>query len=347
MSMEEKSKESEQQQSVGNDKAHSLKSNTLTNKNACINWITENTVLTLFLVTGLYGFCLLGFGLANGVYLADWPGLYNDLGIKKSCDSYIISFYASAEQDYWFFVFIGIMAWFISFVSSKKEAKNDKLITKINHFFPEIDPSTAHMRYLEHKINELSCIANLVTRKIIITSIDGDLIETQVTVTTKLLNIHHNHDLTENFGEFYATPDDAVKDKEPWGRLNVFQLDTPSRGSEEVVKPQNFPTSQAFESKYNINLNREEVGTLTINYSAWTDMQEKLETTPAFYTREYGLEFINNSNEKLTIKVTCSGHKDSLIPLESNQSMDTGLIFKDIRPDDDEIIIEFIKENTR
>ncbi|MDP4489842.1 hypothetical protein QDG88_18185 [Pseudoalteromonas piscicida] len=341
----EDSKLTHQEDSANQDKQKASKNNSIGKRAKCINWITENTVLTLFLVTGFYGFCLLSFGVVNGVYLADWNGLYTDLGITISEDGYITSFYASAEQDYWFFVFIGIMAWFISFVSSKKEAKNDKLITKINHFFPEVDPSSAHMRFLEQKINELSCIADTVTRKIIITSVDDGLIDTLVTVTTKLLNIHHNHDLTENFGEFYATPDDAVKNKEVWGRLNVFQLDTPSRGSEEVVKPQNFPKGEAFESRYNIDLNREEVGTLTINYSVWIDIQEKLETTPAFYTREYCLEVVNNTEASFEVEVTCSRHEDSKIPLKPNQSMDTALIFKDIKPDDDEIVIKFKKES--
>lgn len=309
-----------------------------------ISWVMENTVLILFIVTGLYGLGLLLFGLYNGVYLSELVGLYADLKIEESSDSYIISFYASAEQDYWFFVFIGIMAWFISFLSSRKEAKNDKLITKINHFFPEIDPSSAHMRYLEQKINELSCIADYVSRKVIISSFEDNLIETQITVVTKLVNIHHNHDLTENFGEFYVTQDDAVKSKKPWGRLNMFIFDTPSMGSEELVKPQNFP-AEKFHEKYNIKLNREEVGTLSSNYSSWAEIKENSELTPAFFTRQYCFEIVNNTASKLKIRVSCTRHPDSDIILEPNKGMDAALVFKNIRPDEDSIIIN-VKEET-
>ncbi|WP_278389225.1 hypothetical protein, partial [Idiomarina abyssalis] len=223
-----------------------------------IVWIIKNTILTLFAVTILYGLGLLVFGVVNGVYLTDLEWLYSGLGIKESEDSYTISFYASAEQDYWFFVFIGIMAWFISYISSKREAKDDKLTNKINHFFPDVDPSSAHMRYLESKVNELSCIANSVRRQLIILDIEGCLVKSQVNVLTKLVNIHHNHDLTENFGEFYVTRDEAVKNKAPWGNLTLFLLDTPSSGTVELVRSQRF-SGKEFSEKYNIKLGREEV----------------------------------------------------------------------------------------
>ncbi|EAQ33218.1 hypothetical protein [Idiomarina baltica] len=309
-----------------------------------IAWIIENTIITLFAVTILYGLGLLLFGVMNGVYLSDFEWLYSGLGITKSEESYTVSFYSSAEQDYWFFVFIGIMAWFISYISSKREAKDDKLTNKINHFFPDVDPSSAHMRYLETKVNELSCIASSVHRKVIILNIEDGLIESQVNATTKLVNIHHNHDLTENFGEFYVIRDEAAKKKSPWGNLNLFHLDTPSSGTVELVRSQSF-SGKEFNEKYNIKLGREEVGTLTSCYCCWDDITEDTRLTPAFYTREYSFEMVNSTEYDLRIKIECTNHDESSIRLKPGEMIEPDLVYKNIKPDDDEFRISIEVEN--
>lgn len=307
-------------------------------KRAVINYVADHTISTLIYITVAYGVCLLLFGIFNGVYFDELTGLYNDLGIIKQSDSYIISFYASAEQDYWFFVFIGIIAWLISLVSAQKEAKNDKLITKINHFFPEVNPSSAHMRYLEKKVNELSCIAESVTKRMIFRELDNSQLRIQATSVTKLKNIHHNHDLTENFGEFYITKDKAVN-KTPWGHVQVFLFDTPSQGSKELVKAQNFQGDK-FHKTYNIKLDRKEVGTLTNSYSYWCDFTEIFEGTPAFYTLAYQVELRNDTDKILFIKITCNKYEDSIVELKPHEEMPVAVVFNNIRPDEDFINIK-------
>ncbi|MCP4989308.1 MAG: hypothetical protein GY928_25600 [Colwellia sp.] len=300
------------------------------------SYIKENITKTLIFVICLYGISLFLFGLFNGVYWNEWTSLYKLLGLCKEDDSYIVSFYASAEQDFWFFLIIGIFASLIT----TRQAKEDGLTAKVNIFFPGVVPASAHMRYLESEINIKSCIATSFTRRITISSIENGLIETIISAKTNIKNIHHNHDLDENYGSFSISPDESVVEKKPvWGRISNFTLETNNNPDIEIASPQDLNES-IFERSYNIKLSRGAKGKLTCNYSIWEDMSEELEATATMYTFVSNLELFNNTDTALTFLIRRNKEVVKEVTLEPKQSLPQTLSFKDIRPDNDIIGIK-------
>lgn len=298
----------------------------------------QNVAYCLMIILTIYGVILFVFGIMAGVYWSKCTWLYTHLSIRPSQDPYDLSFYASAEQDFWFFLLIGLAA----SVITMRQPKEDNLTTKVNHFFPEVDPSSTHMRYLEKEINSKSCVATVVNREINITAVEDNFFEVIVNTSTKLKNIHHNHSLDENNGFFQIVPDSTVlKSKIPWGTINCFTLDNKASGHCHLSGSQRLQ-GEEFQCSYNINLEPKETGQLICNYSMWNDIDEPLESTPAMFTKEYNLKIANSSAKQILLSVSCKESKHD-VELKAGEVMNQCLSFRDIRPDEDTITIELKK----
>lgn len=294
----------------------------------------KNVAYCLMIILTFYGLILFVFGLTAGVYWSKCTWLYTHLRITPSQNPYDLSFYASAEQDFWFFLLIGLAA----SVITMRQPKEDNLTTKVNHFFPEVDPSSIHMRYLEKEINRKSCVATVVNRELNVTTVENDFFEVIVNTSTKLKNIHHNHSLDENNGFFQIVPDSTVRQsKKPWGTINCFTLDNKASGHCHLTGSKRLQEDE-FECSYNINLEPKETGQLICNYSMWNDINEPLESTPAMFTKEYNLKIANSSSSQVSLSITCKAAKHD-IDLKQGEIMSQSLSFRDIRPDEDVIVI--------
>jgi hypothetical protein len=301
-----------------------------------VHWLKQNLVYALLIIVVIYGIGLLYFGTVSGVYLSSFSWLYKYFDITQSTFNYDVSFYASASQDFWFFIIIGIaVAWLTS--NDKKEAKDDNLTTKINHFFPNVDPASAHMRFLEKIINKNSCIATKMSSKLSITCLDADFFELVVHTTTNLKNIHHNKSIDENNGAFSLFPDETViKAKKPWGRVNYFTFESIADGENSIAGAEDLIKS-SFDVYYNIKLGAGELGKIIANYSMWNDLSEPFEMTPAMFTLEYQLEFENKTDQKLSIDVLCRESSVRNFELDINECLASPISIKDVKSDEDMI----------
>lgn len=301
-------------------------------------WFKKHMVIALLIIVFIYGLILSVIGIWDGVYLSQCEWLYNYLNISPSVDNYDISFYASASQDFWFFVVIGIAAAWITSIG-KKDAKDDNLTTKVNHFFPEVDPASAHMRFLEKVINENSCIATKISSKLSITTLEEDFYELVVHTSTNLKNIHHNHSIDENNGSFSLFPDEKVLEaKIPWGRVNSFIFESEGVDNKSIVGAEDL-AREPFEVDYNIKLGAGNSGRIIANYSMWNDIKEPFEMTPTMFALDYELDFENKTTEKLSIEVICRDRAIRNFDLDINEYLGNLISIKDVKCDED--IISF------
>jgi hypothetical protein len=128
--------------------------------------LQESWGKVIVIIFVLYGLGILYKGVVAGVYLTDDDSvgfyLVKLLMWAKSVEAfkppndagYTVSFFASAEQDYWFFLVMGLAV----SIPTLKSPRTDGIRAKIKHFFPTLSESSPYMAELMEMMNEASCI---------------------------------------------------------------------------------------------------------------------------------------------------------------------------------------------
>ncbi|MCG7565159.1 hypothetical protein MHM95_02455 [Pseudoalteromonas sp. CnMc7-15] len=270
-------------------------------------YLRDNLGRFILFIFTFYGFLLIYLGTVAGVYFQNADSnlyfIHELLAWIKGVDcfpagedSYTISFYASAEQDYWFFAIIGLAV----SVPTMKHPKSDGLRAKIHHFFPRLSETHPYMEYLVTMMNKSSCITEQYKRVVTVTNVDEEFFSSIVSTRFRLKNLHHNHALNHNIGNFSLIPDEKVLEKHPiWGKLSCFVDDE----GESVSPPQNL-TGEAFKVKdYNIRLEANDTREYHCVYDLMSDLHEKMNMSFIRFTEKFDFCIENRSVTKLIISV--------------------------------------------
>ena len=270
-------------------------------------YLRDNLGKFILSIFTFYGLFLVYLGTVAGVYFQNInSNLYfiHELlawfkGVSyfpEAKDSYTISFYASAEQDYWFFAIIG----FAVSIPTMKHPKSDGLRAKIHHFFPKLTETHPYMEYLVTMMNKSSCITEQYQRSVTVTNVDKEFFSCIVSTRFRLKNLHHNHALNHNIGNFSLTPDERVLKKHAiWGKLSCFVDDEGA----VVSSPQNL-TGEAFKVKdYNIRLEANDTREYHCVYDLLSDLNEKMNMSFIRFTEKFDFCIENRSATKLYVSV--------------------------------------------
>jgi len=283
-------------------------------------------VLSIFVI---YGLTLIYLGTVAGVYFQDGDSnLYyiHELlawwkevsAFPESKDNYTISFYASAEQDYWFFAIIG----FAVSIPSMKHPRSDGLRAKIHHFFPRLTETHPYMEYLVTMMNKSSCITEQYKRAVTITNVDEKFFTSIVSTRFRLKNLHHNHSLNHNIGNFSLVPDDEVlKLHKVWGKLSCFVDDEGG-----IVSPPQNLTGSAFKVKdYNIRLGADDTREYHCVYDLLSDINETMSMSFIRFTEKFDLCIENRSASKIFVSVFIQKGGTNSTPKIVSEKSEVGL----------------------
>lgn len=285
-----------------------------------IHKLKENWWLVVVCIFILYGVTILYKGVALGVYLTDRASnLYfiNEFiawtqGKSSICISdepYNLSFFASAEQDYWFFLIIGLAV----SIPAIRSPKTDGIRAKIGHFFPTLSESSPYMEEILLMMNKASCVTQRFHREMVITEIDGDLFKAVVNTRFKLKNLHHNHSLNHNIGNFKITPDNEAKNKYPyWGVLINFS-DT---NGDAICSPNKMSGDQFSVTDYNIKLGANEEREYNCNYTIWFDKKELLNISFIRFTEYFSFVILNQTVTDIKITLSTVRKNTNVVVIE-------------------------------
>lgn len=327
-------------------------------KTRILNLIRERLAITLGIALLLYGAFVLVRGTLLGVYLTNQDSLLHPVSqliffffnhgesVSKTTDSYNISFYSAAAQDFWFFLIFG----FVLSVTNARDPKTDELQTKISHLFPEVKKDLQHMEFLEKEINSASCTATLFYRRMVITEVDGDFIKILLDTRLKLKNLHHNTPLDANFGDFELVPDDKVLGKfslEPWGTLHHFKLvgnEDPIRGYEPVSG------EKLLIDNVELQLEPGETKVYDSQLEYYKDINKPTKVGFLRFTKELKFRIQNTTDTrlKLTVELVRSGDRAGL--KERSFYLDKGqeeVVSKEMLTPYDQLVITYEKENQK
>lgn len=266
-------------------------------------------ILIVFLA---YGMVILIKGIAAGVYLTDEASklyLLNRLiswwlnleFIPVTTDPYTLSFFASAEQDFWFFLIIGLAV----SIPTIRSPKTDGIRAKVGHFFPSLSESSPYMEEVILMMNKASCITTEFTRQMVILEREGDFIRLVVNTKFKLKNLHHNHSLDHNIGNFSIKPDASVRGKYPiWGELIRF---TDVAGN-SISAPNKMAGDEFHVQNYNIKLDPNEEREYNCNYTMWVDLKEPIIIGFIRFTERFTIEILNQTS--FTTEITIDREKN-------------------------------------
>jgi len=313
-----------------------------------VHKLKENWWYVIITIFFLYGITILFKGIAAGVYLTDssssWFFITRIIAwsqelesIPLSTDSYTISFFASAEQDYWFFLIIGLAISIPSFRSPKQ----DGIREKVGHFFPTLDESSPHMDSILSMMNKASCVAKIFHREMIITETDGNLYKSIVNTKFTLKNLHHNHSLDHNIGNFSIKPDDAAKFKySNWGDLIGF---TDAKGN-SICEPNKMVGDKFEVNDYNIKLDANEEREYSCCYTIWFDKTENLILSFIRFTESASFRILNQTELDIDIKliVNRNGDKNTELnqQIKQKEEVVTSKDIKNLCVSADKIVIE-------
>ena len=269
------------------------------------NW---GRVIVFFFI--IYGAAILYKGVIAGVYLTNTDSyLYNitkflmyvkDVQCFTPPDDsgYSISFFASAEEDYWFFLIIGLAV----SIPSLKSPKTDGIRTKIKHFFPTLKESSPYMAEIIELMNKASCITTNFSREMIIIERKGDLFKVIIKTKFVLKNLHHNHKLDHNIGNFEIVPDQKPLNDSTlscWGEMIDF---SDSEGN-DVCKA-SIMCDDSFDVKsYNIKLNEDEEREYNCHYNIWFDKEELIKIGFIRFTQSVDIKISNQTDTKFKIDI--------------------------------------------
>jgi len=316
--------------------------------NEIIYKLKDNWWYVVVFIFIFYGLIILYKGISSGVYLTDSQSILyyltkfvcwwqDKILITKSTDSYTISFFASAEQDYWFFLIIGLAV----SIPSIRSPKTDGIRTKVSHFFPTLSESSPHMEEILIMMNKASCVAKVFHREMVITEIEGDIFKAIINTKFTLKNLHHNHSLDHNIGNFKITPDEMVKKTHPtWGNLIKFSDD---KGN-DICTPNKMVGDEFSVSNYNITLDANEEREYNCNYTIWFDKNELLSVSFIRFTESSSFEVVNQASKKIkiTLKIVRNGIESNTIEetsLSEKESVSTDSDIKNLSDSDKVIIV--------
>ncbi|WP_218419864.1 hypothetical protein [Alteromonas lipotrueae] len=247
------------------------------------DWLVTHRAISVFIVLVIYGFGLLVIGAYKGIYLQDITWVAKEVPVS---DSYTISFYASAAQDFWFFFFVGAIVSLLFTISPKEEC----IENKINFLFRDVPHNGSLMEFLKEKFNENSCKLISAKKEISILEEDSGFLNLSIYSKFEILNMHHSTPLKDEFGILEVYTDDTVlksPNHENWGRITRCELIRKNGKSNVVETGRILKGSEPYKRKYDIELAPGEVAEIIINYDLWVDKKESFKITPSFFTDIY------------------------------------------------------------
>lgn len=224
----------------------------------------------------------------------------------------IFSFFASAEQDYWFFLAIGLAV----SIPTLKNPKTDGIRTKIKHFFPTLKESSPYMSEIIAVMNKASCICVKFNREMIIIKTENGLFKVIVKTQFVLKNLHHNSSLNHNIGNFDIKPDPKVLRQfsgTNWGEMIHF---ADNKGN-KVCDPALMSAEHFVIKDYNIKLKENEEREYNCHYNIWYDKSEAINIGSIRFTQLASIKILNRTDIELTINVNQKS-LDSIKPIEQN-----------------------------
>ena len=298
----------------------------------------QYVVLIIFII---YGGAILFKGILAGVYLTDSNSNFYFLTkvvtwvcdqkiISESPDSYAISFFASAEQDYWFFLIIGLTV----SIPTLKSPKTYGIRAKVSHFFPTLKESSPYMEEILSMMNKASCVTKNFHRKMTFVEIDGDLFKAIVDTRFTLVNLHHNHSLDHNIGNFKIKPDETVLKKHPsWGMLTNFN---DAKGN-VICQPNRMDGESFSVDNYNIKLEAGEEREYNCQYTIYFDKKESLKVGFIRFTESVTFEMLNQTSKDIDVclkvmrdEVEIDGDKKLKLKIKSKEFISFPTVIKNL-----------------
>lgn len=273
----------------------------------------------------LYGIFILVSGILHGVYFQNIE-LFKLLSHETTPTSYQLSFYASAEQDFWFFTFIGIAV----FLLGLRDPKEECLASKVKHIFPDIDDTTEHFQFLLNKVDELSCVAEESVRHITIESAPECLANKAFKLNTKsavkVKNIHHNSTFSSDEMQF-KLKSDLKDDNGVYGQVLDLSLITSSSDTKDFIDGvHTIMSNPSYEENYTIKLEPGETVSYRTHLWLYHSVEEPIRSYSSRFTSLAIYKFTNKLSFPVSLYEESTKNTYDLAPEESHE-----LSFKNLK----------------